>query len=1225
MKHLVRVILCILTAGLAVSGQTIDGVRLIDADTDLPVPGFDPLSSGAVIDLAATGTNLSIEALTTPATDFGSVRLDLAGATTIANTIENLPPWALGGDSSGDFQPITFNLGAHTLNVTAHTADGAAGVPTDSLSIGFTIVDSGTTHPSISITAPANGASFSSPASFTLSSAAADPDGTVTQVEFFVVGTTSLGVDTSAPYEFGLVGLTAGTYTFTAVATDDAANTTTSDPVTVSVFPPGSGGVVAGDLMQWHRLSIDFDGPSTSETGTPNVFLDYRLDVTFTGPSGQTFVVPGYYAADGNAAVTGAGAGNKWRVLFAPDEPGSWSYVASFKMGSGVAVGLVPGTSAGFDGAAGSFSVAPSDKAGGDFRAADRGLIKNRGHHYLTFAQGQPFVKGGPDIPENFLAYDGFDNTATNKHQYAAHLGDWNSGDPDWDSSNLPGANDGRRIIGALNYIAAQGGNCIYFLPMNIGGDGNDTFPTVASTDKTHYDVSKLDQWQIVFEHAQRLGIVLHFVLAETETANETYHDGGMLGTERMLFYRELIARFGHVLGIEWDLGEENDYGHQLHQQFSTYIKSIDPYDHPVTTHIHTNQFDSFYAPKLGNGDFDKTTFQANLGGLRLGDPENEIEEWRRRSAQALVPWMISVDEPQKIENDKTDAVAGYPHGRTSFLWPIYLSGGGGFEWYVQQDGGGHSFDQQIDDFSLMDVALQWTGHAHDFLELFPLLHMEPRKDLASSTAGGTTYCLAQIGGEYALYNADGGTFSLDLTRHAGQFQVEWFDPRNGGALIPGITVTGGGIRSLGSPPNDPGSDWALRVSRVNPAGRVLFVRGADRSGGFLEAGSDAERTEHLCDIFNASTAGGNHGFDEFRLALEGAGYSVTQIEEGAETASGPTAGIHIDLETYDLSIFDVIVMGSNNAVSDTAAVDALESYVRGGGGVLFISDANWGSDWADASDADQQFLDRFGIIMHQDQGTYSLYRAQADFLDPAHPIFAGVDRFDGEGVTPAHVGMPPAGVVTTRLAKAKNSTALNEPPFGANRRGPSRAVNAGDASLLVAQAGVGRVALHFDRNTFFNLNGAGTNINRFDNMQYGINLIGWLASDLPPPVAEVETSTGFPHLVSLAWLPDSGDVNSLTGSILGNGGTPGGIGLVGVSFANVDVLLYGFLPLLLADDPTNLISTSTFGFDAQGQLIVPGVSRQYPSLVGLRFFVQIFETTPFVKSSNALSFEVAP
>lgn len=40
----------------------------------------------------------------------------------------------------------------------------------------------------------------------------------------------------------------------------------------------------------------------------------------------------------------------------------------------------------------------------------------------------------------------------------------------------------------------------------------------------------------------------------------------------------------------------------------------------------------------------------------------------------------------------------------------------------------------------------------------------------------------------------------------------------------------------------------------------VLFVRGADRSGGFLEADNDTGRTEHLADINNHRTFGGKHG-----------------------------------------------------------------------------------------------------------------------------------------------------------------------------------------------------------------------------------------------------------------------------------------------------------------------------------------------------------------------------
>jgi hypothetical protein len=304
-----------------------------------------------------------------------------------------------------------------------------------------------------------------------------------------------------------------------------------------------------------------------------------------------------------------------------------------------------------------------------------------------------------------------------------------------------------------------------------------------------------------------------------------------------------------------------------------------------------------------------------------------------------------------------------------------------------------------------------------------------------------------------------------------------------GGALPGGVTPTAD-----------------LHVNRIrSDAPRVLFVRGADRSGGFLEAGTDAERTEHLADVDNVAGVG-NHGWGELRATLESEGFLPAQLSERAETASGPSAGVHVDLEAAGLGDLSVLVLGSNNAVYDVAAIDALEAYVRGGGGALFVSDANFGGDWSDAPSSDQAFLDRFGLVMNQDFGTYTLTRAGGDLLDPAHPIFAGVDAFDGEGVSPGVRAAPAPGVVPSVLARAKDQTRVNTPPFGVQNQGALRAVTADDAALLVASAGEGRVALHFDRNTFFNAGGVGSDLTRFDNRSYAINLFGWLAQGPADP-----------------------------------------------------------------------------------------------------------------------------
>ena len=285
-----------------------------------------------------------------------------------------------------------------------------------------------------------------------------------------------------------------------------------------------------------------------------------------------------------------------------------------------------------------------------------------------------------------------------------------------------------------------------------------------------------------------------------------------------------------------------------------------------------------------------------------------------------------------------------------------------------------------------------------------------------------------------------------------------------------------------------------LNAEDLSPS--ILFVRGAERSGGFLEAGNDFSRTEHLADIFNLSTNGGNHGWGELRIALEAAGFEITQMIEPLEANapnSGQTMGAPIEFESINLVEYDVIVFGSNNAIYPSTSVDAIEAYIRAGGAAVFISDANFGSDWADASNSDQFFLDRFGLIMHQDQGTYAI--TSNEFLIPGHPIFQSIISFDGEGVTPIEVGNLTAGVSVDILARAEGNTRLNEPPFGNNNQGPSVPSNSNDAVLLCATADFGRVIGHFDRNTFFNLNGAGTNINRLSNRQFAINLFQYAAS----------------------------------------------------------------------------------------------------------------------------------
>src|SRR5262245_7823119 len=94
----------------------------------------------------------------------------------------------------------------------------------------------------------------------------------------------------------------------------------------------GSDVAIGGELKQWHKVTLTLSGPQADEaSNAPNPFMDYRMTVTFTHESGSpSYTVPGYFAADGNAANSSATSGNKWRAHLSPDKTGRWNYRISF-------------------------------------------------------------------------------------------------------------------------------------------------------------------------------------------------------------------------------------------------------------------------------------------------------------------------------------------------------------------------------------------------------------------------------------------------------------------------------------------------------------------------------------------------------------------------------------------------------------------------------------------------------------------------------------------------------------------------------------------------------------------------------------------------------------------------------------------------------------------------------------------------------------------------------
>jgi YD repeat-containing protein len=119
--------------------------------------------------------------------------------------------------------------------------------------------------PTVLITSPASGATFTAPANITITAQASDGDGIVNRADFYQ-GTTLIGSDTTSPYSVTWSNVASGSYTLTAKATDNSGAPTTSAAVNITVnnnqLPTANtGGPYTGETTQ----NVQFNGGSSSD------------------------------------------------------------------------------------------------------------------------------------------------------------------------------------------------------------------------------------------------------------------------------------------------------------------------------------------------------------------------------------------------------------------------------------------------------------------------------------------------------------------------------------------------------------------------------------------------------------------------------------------------------------------------------------------------------------------------------------------------------------------------------------------------------------------------------------------------------------------------------------------------------------------------------------------------------------------------------------------------
>lgn len=623
-------------------------------------------------------------------------------------------------------------------------------------------------------------------------------------------------------------------------------------------------GTVSGELRKWHKVTVSFEGPEFSEISADNPFTDYRLNVTFKNGS-KTYVVPGFYAADGDAANTSANSGKIWKVHFAPDATGTWTYEASFRKGNNVAISTSAsaGSSTSFDGASGSFEIANSNKSGRDLRG--KGRLQYVGEHYLQFAEtGEYFLKAGSDAPENTFAYEDFDatpNKGGRRKSWQPHAQDFSLGDAGaytWGSNQGDGAKaKGRELLGMVKYLSDQGMNVFSFLTFSLNGDDGNVYPhrqqSGNATDWSNvyherFDVSKLAQWEKILEYADKKGMYIHFKTQETE--NDLRMDGGQLGIERKLYYRELIARFGHHLALNWNLGEENDIWNEINnpsqsiiKSYINYIRSVDPYDHHVVIHTYPGQQDEVYDPLLGNNS--QLTGPSVQSGIN--NVHKDVRKWVQDSEAAGKKWVVANDE-QGGANVGVAVDANYPDNqlpenrnesdnrkdvRSKVLWGTLMAGGAGVEYY-------YGYQTGCDDLDCQDHRTReskWKdarialAFFNEYLQPY-LLDLKSNDGLTSAT---NDYVFADENERYVIYLPSGGTTNIDLGNSNEFYTIEWYDPRNGGALQMGSKdgVSASSNANIGNPPSSTSQDWVAYLTKSQGPDNELRVLVYHETNGF--------------------------------------------------------------------------------------------------------------------------------------------------------------------------------------------------------------------------------------------------------------------------------------------------------------------------------------------------------------------------------------------------------
>lgn len=270
---------------------------------------------------------------------------------------------------------------------------------------------------------------------------------------------------------------------------------------------------------------------------------------------------------------------------------------------------------------------------------------------------------------------------------------------------------------------------------------------------------------------------------------------------------------------------------------------------------------------------------------------------------------------------------------------------------------------------------------------------------------------------------------------------------------------------------------FALAVS----AKEVAYIHGDVAPDGSIPSGAQAPYDQML---LNDS---GNTGLTSFKSLVESqSGYSISQFYDA-----------NTSLTAAWLDQFDVVIFGLHQKLWSNVEKQALDAWLRGGGGMLIYSDSASGGLFSVVGirnpvgqNATNNLISDYGMQVTVDQGGGT--RAYITDAGSQNPIVWDQPQFEGEGVSP--VAVDPNGGAQVLI-----------PLRPANRVGGNGTLNIDERNITIAnpdyaamalrRVGEGHIIALFDRQPMWN-NGPGSDIDKRDNREILRRTVRYLARD---------------------------------------------------------------------------------------------------------------------------------